>query len=401
MKLSPLAPKNLPIMPPIDGVEILTCASGLHYQGRDDIMLMVFAKEKNFIASGVFTTSTTKSYPVVWCSQNLKTAKARAVICNAGNANAFTGTKSMALVKTTADQVAKNIAAKPSEVFIASTGVIGEALEKNAIAQQLTKLQTSDWLGGAKAIATTDTFPKIATTNFIIDGKTYRLNGMAKGSGMIAPNMATMLCFMATDCPLPKKWLQKILHDIVDDSFNAITVDSDTSTSDSLLLFAPQHKKNLSTSQQKIIIKAVKNLCHDLALQIVKDGEGAEKFITIEITKAKTKSMAKQIAFGIANSPLVKTAIAGEDANWGRVVMAIGKTGIMVRQDKLEIYFGKHLIAKHGEAYRHYDETAVSQYLKTRDIHIKVVLNDGAAAAKVFTCDLTHGYIDINADYRS
>ncbi|MDI9314051.1 MAG: bifunctional glutamate N-acetyltransferase/amino-acid acetyltransferase ArgJ [Hydrotalea sp.] len=401
LKTSPLAPLTFPAMPAITGVDIFTCHSGLRYKNRDDIMLMTLSPAHKFIATGVFTQSTTRSAPVLWCEQNLKSPHARAVICNAGHANAFTGTAGTSLVNATATAVAKKITADKRGVFVASTGIIGAPLPPGAIADQLPKLQPSDWLGGARAIATTDTFPKIATKKFIIDGKTYHLNGMAKGSGMIAPNMATMLCFMATDYPLQKKWLQATLRDVADETFNAITVDSDTSTSDSLLLFAPADKKPPSAKNQKIFRAALQAVCHDLALQIVKDGEGAEKLITITIEKAKNKSDAKKIAFSIANSPLVKTAVAGGDANWGRVVMAVGKSGADVTRDKLAIYFGDTLVAKNGSAVAGYDETPVAKHLQTRDVTIRVVINRGTAAARVFTCDLTHGYIDINADYRS
>ena len=401
-KISPLAPTVVPTMPAIDGVDILTCHSGLRYKGRDDIMLMTLSPAKQFVATGVFTQSTTRSGPVLWCEKNLATAPfARGVICNAGHANAFTGTAGLALVTTTAAAVAKTLTAKDREIFVASTGVIGMPLPEGAIADQLPKLRPSDWLGGARAIATTDTFPKIATARFTIDGKTYHLNGMAKGSGMIAPNMATMLCFMATDYPLAKKWLQAALRDAVDNSFNAITVDSDTSTSDTLLLFAPHNKKNPNPAQQKIFLTALRAVCRDLSLQIVKDGEGAEKLITITVEKAKNNIDAKKIAFAIANSPLVKTAIAGGDANWGRVVMAVGKSGATVSRDKLEIYFGNTRVASNGAVVPGYDETPVAKHLQTRDVKIKVVINNGKATATVFTCDLTHGYIDINADYRS
>ncbi len=400
-KISPLAPQALPTMPSIDGVEIFTCHSGLRYKERDDVMLMKLSAEKKFIAAGVFTQSTTKAPPVIWCQKNLQDRHARGVICNAGHANAFTGKAGTALVETTAKAVAKKITATSKEIFVASTGIIGTILPENAVSEQLPKLRPSDWLAGARAICTTDTFPKMATREIMLDGKKYHLNGMAKGSGMIAPNMATMLCFMATDYPLPKKWLQSTLRIIVDQTFNAITVDSDTSTSDTLLIFAPEAKKTLTPAQAKTITAALTSLCHDLALQIVRDGEGAEKLITVEVCKSKTAKAAKQIAFSIANSPLVKTAVAGADANWGRVVMAIGKAGVALNPNKFEIYFGDYLVASHGAAVKNYDEAAVSQYLKTRDINIKVVMNDGKAAARVFTCDLTHGYIDINADYRS
>ena len=317
-KISPLAPAALPTMPTIDGVNIFTCHSGLRYKERDDIMMMTLAPDKKFIATGVFTQSSTRASPVLWCEKNLSTPFARGVICNAGHANAFTGTAGITLVATTAAAVAKNLSAKDREIFVASTGVIGTPLPAGAIAAQLPKLRPSDWLGGARAIATTDTFPKIATASFVIDGKTYHLNGMAKGSGMIAPNMATMLCFMATDYPLAKKWLQAALREVVDNSFNAITVDSDTSTSDTLLLFAPHNNKKPTAQQQKFFLTALAAVCRDLSLQIVKDGEGAEKLITITVEKAKNDADAKKIAFAIANSPLVKTAIAGGDANWGR-----------------------------------------------------------------------------------
>ncbi|MCX8515849.1 MAG: bifunctional glutamate N-acetyltransferase/amino-acid acetyltransferase ArgJ, partial [Alphaproteobacteria bacterium] len=287
------------------------------------------------------------------------------------------------------------------QIFIASTGIIGAKLPKNAIAEQLPKLRPNDWQAAAKAIMTTDTFFKVATQSFTIDGTPYHLNGIAKGSGMIAPSMATMLVFMATDAPLPQAGMQATLASVVDDTFNAITVDSDTSTSDTCLLWAPERRGTLNRRDKESFADALRRLCHDLALQVVRDGEGAQKLIEVVVEGAKNNKEAKQVAMSIANSPLVKTAIAGGDANWGRVVMAVGKSGARADRDRLAIYFGDTVVAKKGEAVANYDEAPVARHLAGREVIIRVNLHLGVGRARVWSCDLTHGYIDINADYRS
>lgn len=399
--ISPLAPLHQPTLPPIDGVTIFTCHSGLRYQQRDDILLMTFAADKRFRAAGVFTTSKTRSAAVDWCRRHLKGTPARALICNAGHANAFTGTSGDQLIAATARAVAKKLQTAAKQIFIASTGIIGAKLPKNAIAEQLPKLRPNDWQAAAKAIMTTDTFFKVATQSFTIDGMPYHLNGIAKGSGMIAPSMATMLVFMATDAPLPQAVMQATLASVVDDTFNAITVDSDTSTSDTCLLWAPERRGTLNRRDKESFADALRRLCHDLALQVVRDGEGAQKLIEVVVEGAKNNKEAKQVAMSIANSPLVKTAIAGGDANWGRVVMAVGKSGARADRDRLAIYFGDTVVAKKGEAVANYDEAPVARHLAGREVIIRVNLHLGVGRARVWSCDLTHGYIDINADYRS
>lgn len=405
---SPLAPETFPDLPPINGVEISVANTELKYKGRPDLMLMQF--EPGTQVAGVFTRSLCPSAPVDWCRQHLIGGEARGVIVNAGNANAFTGSAGAEACESIVATVSDVLMCRPSRVFAASTGVIGEVLPVEVIAPHIAPMvataKAEAWSDAAHAILTTDTFPKGATRQAEIDGTTVQLNGIAKGSGMIAPDMATMLAFVATDAALSSDVLQACLKKAVEKSFNRSTVDSDTSTSDTVLAFATGQADN--TAIQGIddpaldaFQAALDDLCIDLAKQVVRDGEGASKFITINVMGAETDMAAKRIALSIANSPLVKTAIAGEDANWGRIVMAVGKAGEKADRDKLAIRIGGIDVAKEGAAVDGFDEAPVAEHMKGQDIDIEVDIALGEGSATIWTCDLTHGYISINADYRS
>ncbi len=405
---SPLAPDAFPELPPIDGVEIAVANTELKYKGRPDLMLMQF--EPGTQVAGVFTRSLCPSAPVDWCRQHLLGGEARGLIVNAGNANAFTGKAGADACESVVATVSDVLMCRPSRVFAASTGVIGEVLPADLIAPHIAPMvaaiKSDAWTDAADAILTTDTFPKGATRRAEINGTTVRINGIAKGSGMIAPDMATMLAFVATDAALPAAILQASLTAAVEKSFNRSTVDSDTSTSDTVLAFATGLAGNddindIDDPALSAFQAALDDLCIDLAKQVVRDGEGASKFITINVTGAEHDMAAKRIALSIANSPLVKTAIAGEDANWGRIVMAVGKAGEKAERDKLAIRIGGIDVAKEGAAVDGFDETPVAQHMKGQDIDIDVDLALGEGAATIWTCDLTHGYISINADYRS
>jgi glutamate N-acetyltransferase/amino-acid N-acetyltransferase len=354
----------------------------------------------------VFTRSQAPSAPIDWCRQALGGGAARALVVNSGNANAFTGKRGVAAVEGTVEAVCATIDCVQNEVFIASTGVIGEPLDHTKIAAALPVLKTGlsagAWADAAAAIMTTDTFPKAATRDISVGGRTVRLNGIAKGSGMIAPDMATMLSFVFTDAEIAAPLLQKMLQQGNAKSFNAITVDGDTSTSDCALLFATGASGIAITEAEAAGFQsALDSLMIELAQYIVMDGEGAQKLITIEVTGAMDDDAARRIGLAIGNSPLVKTAIAGQDANWGRIVMAIGKSGEKVDRDLLRVSIGGVLIAQLGERVADYDEAPVAAHMKTRDIRIAVDIGLGKGKSTVWTCDLTHGYIDINADYRS
>lgn len=408
MKMSPLAPDIFADPPALQGIGLAAAAAGIKYKGRTDVMLMVF--DEAVPVAGVFTKSKCPSAPVDWCKKALQGGKARAILVNSGNANAFTGMKGLEAVRLSADMVSKSLECPPDQIFLASTGVIGEPLDASkfdaVLSTMKNELEEDGWLDAARAIMTTDTFPKAATASAVVDGIEITLNGIAKGSGMIAPDMATMLSFIATDAPISAGILQKMLPKSVGISFNAITVDSDTSTSDSVLLFATGKAAiapitDASDKRLRPIQKALDALCTDLAHQIVRDGEGARKFVEVTVTGAKSASSAKKIAFSIANSPLVKTAIAGEDANWGRVVMAIGKAGEEAERDRIAIRFGGIRVALDGERDPGYDEEAVSAAMKADEIAIAVDLGLGRGTATVWTCDLTKDYVAINGDYRS
>ncbi len=408
-KTSPLAPNNFANLPPLAGVRLATGEAGIRYKNRTDVLLAVFAPGSQ--VAGVFTKSKTASAPVEWSRTNLKTGSARALVVNSGNANAFTGKAGMEGARTVAQSAAASVGCRASEVFLASTGVIGEPLPAEKITKLLGALtqdmSSSGWRAAAEAILTTDTFPKLATATASIDGKKVTINGIAKGSGMIAPDMATMLSFVVTDANLPGPVLQELLEAGVTPSFNSITVDSDTSTSDTLLLFATgkgaSHPAITKASDKRLgdFRAKLNSVLLDLALQVVRDGEGAQKLIRIDVTGAENDAAAKRIALSIANSPLVKTAIAGSDANWGRVVMAVGKAGEKADRDKLTIRFGSQLVAEKGERAASYNETAATKAVSGRTVEIAVDLALGKGSARVWTCDLTHGYIDINGSYRS
>jgi len=406
--ISPLAPKSFPELPAIAGVRFATAEAGIKYKNRTDVLLMAF--DEGTTVAGVVTKSKCSSAAVDWCKANLPGGVARGLVVNSGNANAFTGQKGMDSVKVTADYAAKALGCATSEIFLASTGVIGEPLPAEKFAGVLddaaTRLGDTPWIDPAKAIMTTDTFPKLNGAVVELDGVEVRINGIAKGSGMIAPDMATMLSFVVTDMPIAAPVLQALLSQHVQTSFNAITVDSDTSTSDTLLAFATGKAQvdpivSLDDPRAEIFGQALQDVLFDLAIQTVRDGEGATKQVSIHVEGATTDASAFRIAKSIADSPLVKTAIAGEDANWGRVVMAVGKAGEPADRDKLAIRFGDLLVAKDGERAAVYDEAATSAYMKGEDLELTVSLGLGEGRATVYTCDLTHGYITINGDYRS
>jgi glutamate N-acetyltransferase/amino-acid N-acetyltransferase len=407
--LSPLAPKTYPALPPIAGVRFATIAAGVRYSGRTDVMMALF--DRPAAVAGVFTRSKCPSAPVDWCRAHLEGGKARALIVNSGNANAFTGGVGAAAVAQVAEAAAKAIGATPNEIFMASTGVIGEPLDGSRITRVIDALiadAREDGLpAAAKAIMTTDTYPKIATARVKLGNSEVVINGIAKGAGMIAPDMATMLAYVFTDADIASRALQAMLSKSVERSFNAITVDSDTSTSDTLMLFATGAAKNASRIDDAAdpraaeFRRALDKLLRNLAHQVVRDGEGARKFITVKVEGAATRKAAKRIALSIANSPLVKTACGGEDANWGRVVMAVGKAGEKAERDKLDIYFGKTRVAHQGLRDPAYDEATTSAYMKRDSIEITADLGIGRGSATVWTCDLTKAYVEINGDYRS
>jgi glutamate N-acetyltransferase/amino-acid N-acetyltransferase len=401
---SPLAPEAIAALPPIAGVRLAAGQAGIRYANRIDLLLVELAAGTTL--AGVFTRSKAPSAPVDWSRDALPLGLARALVVNSGNANAFTGRRGVASVEATANAAAQLLFCKPCEVTLASTGVIGEPLPHEKIEAALPKLHAAldanSWADAAAAIMTTDTFPKAATREIKLSTGTVRLNGIAKGSGMIAPDMATMLAFLFTDAKIAAPLLQQMLQRSNAKSFNSITVDGDTSTSDTALLFA--------TGASDIVIDeanagafqtALDSLMVELAQMIVRDGEGAQKLITITVTGAESDEAARRIGLAIGNSPLVKTAIAGEDANWGRVVMAVGKSGEKVDRDTLRVSIGGVVIAEKGERVASYDEAPVAAHMKTREIAIAVDIGVGTGAWTVWSCDLTHGYIDINADYRS
>ena len=405
---SPLAPARFADLASVPGLHLATAASGLKYKGRDDLLLIVADEGTSF--AGVFTQSATAAAPVLVSKAGLATGQARAILTNAGNANAFTGRAGDEAIADYRDVFAGHLELAADQILIASTGVIGEPLDGQAVAkraeQMTAALGSASWQDAALAIRTTDTFAKGASRTVEIDGQTVTLNGIAKGSGMIAPDMATMLAYIATDACIAPACLQKILETAVQTSFNAITVDSDTSTSDSLYLMATNKAEHniitdINSSEGKAFITHLHALMVELAQQIVRDGEGASKFITVRVTTAANEADARKIAFSIANSPLVKTAIAGGDANWGRIVMAVGKSGAQADRDRLQISIGGVVITQDGQRLPGYDETPVAAHMAGDEIEIAVDMGLGKAGAEVWTCDLTHGYIQINADYRS
>jgi len=407
--VSPLAPTSVPDMPVIPGVKLATAAAGVRYKGRTDVMIALL--DAGTVAAGVFTKSKCPSAPVEWCRAKLKIAKPRALVVNSGNANAFTGKNGREACKFTAQIAARAVGCKPNDIFLASTGVIGEPLNAQAfdgVMEGMVAAARPDfWLDAAKAIMTTDTFPKVATATARIGKATVTINGFAKGAGMIAPDMATMLSYVFTDAPLSARVLQKLLSDGVTDSFNAVTIDGDTSTSDTLMAFATGAAKDApkiskpNDPRLKDFIRAFNKVLGNLAEQVARDGEGARKLVQIEVEGATSKASARKIAMSIANSPLVKTAIAGEDANWGRVVMAVGKAGEPADRDRLSIWFNGIRVAAKGARDPSYDEAEVSQAMKAQVISLKVGIGLGKGKDRVLTCDLTKEYVAINGDYRS
>jgi len=400
--ISPLAPNSYPDLPPIAGVKLATAQAGIRYKDRTDVLLVELSE--GTIAAGVLTKSLTASAPVLACREALKGGKARALVVNSGNANAFTGSVGLASVERVTEACAKIIACPPSAIYTASTGVIGERLPDEKITQALgflaEKLSENVWSDAARAIMTTDTYPKMATRTAEIAGTHVTINGIAKGSGMIAPDMATMLAFVFTDAAIPSAALQAMLSEANATTFNCVTVDGDTSTSDTLLLFATGKAGN-SAGDYADFKRALHELLLELALHVVKDGEGAEKFVTITVTGADSDQAARRIGMSIANSPLVKTALAASDANWGRIVMAVGKAGEKADRDKLMIKIGGVVVASEGMADAAYKESQIEAHMKARDIVIEVDVGVGSGKSRVWTCDLTHRYIDINGSYRT
>ncbi len=410
-EVSPLRPAKTAALPPVAGARMAVAEAGIKYKKRKDVLLMVF--DPGTTVAGVLTRSKCPSAPVEWCRDKLPGGQARALVVNSGNANAFTGMKGRDAVVRTAKIAAGAVGCKVDEVFLASTGVIGEPLDPAPFERVLgglaKKAKANGFADAASAIMTTDTFPKRAVAKADLGGTEVTICGIAKGAGMIAPDMATMLGFIVTDAAIAAPALHKLLKRATRDTFNAITVDGDTSTSDTVLLFATGKARErgapfVSDAKDKGLKpfrKALEEVMGELARMVVRDGEGATKFVTVEIAGAKSKKSAKRVAMAIANSPLVKTAIAGEDANWGRVVMAVGKAGEPADRDRLAIWFGDIRVAVDGERDPAYDEKSVSAYMKKPEIAIRVDLGLGEGKARVWTCDLTHGYISVNADYRS
>ena len=407
--VSPLAPKHVSDMPAIPGVRLATAEAGIRYRNRTDVLLALF--DPGTTVAGVFTRSKCPSAPVEWCRTMLKSGKARALVVNSGNANAFTGKSGRAATRLTAEIAAKAAGCKPSDVFLASTGVIGEPLDATKFAPVMEGLaeraHAGHFLDAARAIMTTDTFPKVATARAKIGKAKVTICGIAKGAGMIAPDMATMLSFVFTDAVIAAPALQAMLKEGVADTFNAVTIDGDTSTSDTLMIFATGQAEGApriaraSDPRLKAFKKALMQVLASLSEQVARDGEGARKLVEITVEGAVSKASARRIAMSIANSPLVKTAIAGEDANWGRVVMAVGKAGEPANRDKLSIWFGGIRVAHKGERDPTYDEAKVSVAMKSPEIALKIALGLGKGRDRVLTCDLTKDYVAINGDYRS
>ena len=404
IKKSPLAPNSFPKLPIIDGVRFATAATGVKYRGRTDVMLASIAAGST--VAGVFTRSATRAACVLDCQSKIggDTSRGAAILVNSGNANAFTGVAGQESVSRICAAVAEGLGLPVGAVFTSSTGVIGEVLPDHKITKcigSLTRSMHSNAIeDAANAIMTTDTFTKGSTASVEVSGKTVKISGIAKGSGMIAPDMATMLVYIFTDAKIIQSELQTLLTDLTDSSFNCITVDSDTSTSDAVIC-AATGTSGVDVTRNESFKKALGHVMLDLAHQVVKDGEGATKFVAVEVTGAASDGDARKIAMSIANSPLVKTAVAGEDPNWGRIVMAVGKSGATANRDRLSIWFGPHLVAEKGWVSKSYNEKTGATYMKQNNLIIRVDLGLGNATTTVWTCDLTHQYIEINADYRS
>lgn len=408
---SPLAPKTFPKLPDIAGVALYAVATGSRYKGRRDLLLARLAPQTSI--AGVFTRSTMPSAAVDLCRQNLRASRGRAgaILVNAGIANAFTGSAGAKAAQTVCAFVADATSIASDRVYMASTGVIGQDLDPAPLTRGIATAlsgRASSWRHAAEAICTTDTFAKGASRTARLAGQTVTINMIAKGSGMIAPDMATMLAFGFTDAALPPKLLQALLTDAADQSFNAVTVDGDMSTSDTVLLCATGQKpmkggalRSAKDPRLAAFRKALVAVMQDVAIQVASDGEGAQKLMTIDVTGAADDAAARRIGLAIGNSPLVKTAVAGEDANWGRIVMAVGKSGENADRDRLSIRIGGHQVARKGRAVAGYDERPVAKHMRGRQVHIAVDVGIGKGKSRVWACDLTHGYISINADYRS
>ena len=409
--ISPFAPQRLARLPAISGVRLAACAAGIRYPGRTDLLLALF--DPGTQVAGILTQSKTASAPVEWCRKHLPHGQAHALVVNSGNSNAFTGERGWETVRATAKAAAEAAGCLEPDVYIASTGVIGEPLDPAKFTGRLVGLAESAkedaFESAAHAIMTTDTYPKLATRTAKIAGVDVTINGIAKGAGMIAPDMATMLGFLFTDAAIEAPALAAIMFPAADTTFNAITIDGDTSTSDTLLIFATGQAQQRGAPRiaaaddprLEDFQRALRELMQDLALQIVKDGEGLTKFVTLHVGGAESDRAARVIARSIANSPLVKTALAGEDPNWGRIVMAVGKAGEAADRDRMAICFGDIPVALNGEVARSYREELGAAYMKNAELEIHVDVGVGEGRATVWTCDLTHGYIAINADYRS
>ncbi len=406
-KLSPLAPAQTPVLPEIGGVTCRVARARYKDWNRCDLTFVELAA--GTAVAGVLTSSKCPSPEVEWCREALRGGTARGLVVNAGNANAFTGARGKEAVQLILSLASERLGCTENEIFVSSTGVIGVPLPTDKAKAGLKtafEAPACGWEEAAATIMTTDTFPKMATASAVVGGTTVHLSGIVKGSGMIAPDMATMLGYIFTDAAVNAAFLQKMLSVATASSFNCITVDSDTSTSDTVLAFATGQSSapalaSFEDNGADAFQAALSDLCLQLSHLVVRDGEGASKFIEIAVTGADSDDSAKRIALSIANSPLVKTAIAGEDANWGRVVMAVGKAGEPADRDRLTIGFGGVTVARDGLVVPDYDEAPVSEHLKGSEIDIAVDIGLGSGKAKVWTCDLTHGYIDINADYRS
>jgi glutamate N-acetyltransferase/amino-acid N-acetyltransferase len=397
-----------PAMQPIAGVRLASYAAGIRYKGRDDVMVAELAPGSTI--AGVFTQSTMPGQPVIWCQQCLPRGTARAIVVNSGNANVFTGRAGWQVCESTAATAAQLFGCDAQDIYLSSTGVIGEPPPVDRISVALPSivplLDAAAWDKAARAIMTTDTFPKGATATAQIDGVEVRINGVCKGSGMIAPNMATMLGYVFTDAALPAAVLQTLLAETTEVSFNCMTVDGDTSTSDTVLLCATQQAKHApiaSATDPRLagFAAALRTVMIDLAKQIARDGEGAGKFVTIDVTGAESDRAARNIGLAIGNSPLVKTALAAGDANWGRIVMAVGKSGEKADRNTLGIAVGGTQITADGGPVPNYNEGPVAEHMKGLEIHIAVDIGLGSGKATVWTCDFTHGYVDINGSYRS
>ncbi len=405
--VSPFAPAKFPELPEVAGVELAAAAAGIRYRDRLDLALVRLPPAT--AVAGVFTRNRVVGHPVVWCRRILPAGRARALVVNAGNANVFRGEEGDQAVARTTAAVAAALGCEPEEVFVASTGVIGEALPVERIEAALPglarELRPGAWEEAARAIMTTDTFPKGAARAVEVGGDTVRLAGIAKGSGMIAPDLATMLAFLFTDARIAAPLLQRLLDEVAPTTFGALTVDGDTSTSDTVLLFATGRRgpplREADTTLLEGFRTALFEVCRELAVQIAKDGEGASRFIEIIVDGAVDHASARRIGLTVANSPLVKTAIAGGDPNWGRVIAAVGRAGEPIEVARLAVAFGGYFAARDGRAIPDLDETPLRRHLEGREVRIEIRVGDGPGRAVVWTCDLTHAYVDINASYRS